>query len=262
MAESWKVKNRRWHANLGMMAAVTLGLIAISCPFIAHKWDGDVDKTLKRIHYGEFLPNHLKWIWIDSQGFFLTFLVASGWLMHKKAVKTASRNAAEDPKAAGSSVTILDLDGTGKGQTLVTKAQARGLRAFLCPADQFGQLKLDQEKWLLVCGTGEALSSEMQKGITDMLAEARPCTMKRVEFALEPVASGALGDAIRAGLEQAGARALNLSATNPAAWTAQVLAQLSARSATPSAAPVEGRKPASDAALAPGPTPMGAPEGI
>lgn len=237
MAESWKVKNRRWHANLGMMAAVTLGLIALSCPFIAHKWDGNVGKTLKRIHYGEFLPPNLKWVWIDSQGFFLAFLVVSGWLMHKKAVKQASRNAAEDPAAAGSSVTVLDLDGKGSAPAFVAKAQAKGLRAFHCPAAQFTSLNLQQEKWLLIMGAGGELSDEVRQTLIQHLASLRPASLKRLEFSFEPPADTEVGRALHAALVGSGARDLAASATHPAAWAAQMLAKLSSRSTTVKAEP-------------------------
>lgn len=232
MAESWKVKNRRWHANLGMMAAVTLGLIAISCPFIAHKWDGNVGKTLKRIHYGEFLPANLKWVWIDSQGFFLAFLVVSGWLMHKKTVKQASRSAAEDPAAAGSSVTILDLDGKGGAQAFVAKAQERGLRAFYCPADKVASLNLQQEKWLLIMGSGGELSDAVAQAISQHLATLRPASLKRLEFSLEPSSDTELRRELQAALLGAGARDMAASATLPAAWAAQMLVKLVSRSAS------------------------------
>ena len=69
----WKVKakswSRTWHANIGIATAVTLGAIALSCAFIAHK-GGDVaiGKALMQIHDGEFLTNEWRWIWIDEQG--------------------------------------------------------------------------------------------------------------------------------------------------------------------------------------------------
>lgn len=230
MAESWKVKNRRWHANLGMMAAVTLGLIAISCPFIAHKWDGNVGKTLKRIHYGEFLPANLKWVWIDSQGLFLAFLVVSGWLMHKKAVKQASRSAADDPAAAGSSVTVLDLDGKGGAPAFVAKAQARGLRAFHCPADKATGLNLPQEKWLLVMGAGGELNEDVRRAFTQYLATLRPASLKRLEFSFEPSSDSEFRHELRTALLGAGARDMAASATVPAAWAAQMLVKLASRS--------------------------------
>lgn len=235
MAESWKVKNRRWHANLGMMAAVTLGLIALSCPFIAHKWDGDVGKTLKRIHYGEFLPANLKWIWIDSQGFFLAFLVVSGWLMHKKTIKQASRSAAEDPSAAGSSVTVLDLDEKGAAQGFVTKAQAKGLRAFLCPVSKFADLNLSQEKWLVVVGTETPLSDEQAGLLSKNLESLRPASLKRLEFSLQPPADTHVCKELQTALVKAGAKEITTSASNAAAWAAQLLVKLCSRTASPAA---------------------------
>lgn len=80
---------------LGLAGTATLGVIALSCPFIAHgggQW-------LKDIHYGNFLPPGLRWIWIDSQGLILGLLVLSGWMMHRRAVKRAADTAAAKARA-------------------------------------------------------------------------------------------------------------------------------------------------------------------
>ena len=153
MAANWKLLNRVWHANLGMAAGISLGLIALSCPFIAHKWE--VGKSLKQIHYGEFLPKETRWIWIDSQGLLLAFLVISGLLMHRKSVKKASSVAADDPAVAGSSVTILGLGELGLARSLATAAEQKGLRAFSCAMTDFCNLDLSQERWLIVTHGGQ-----------------------------------------------------------------------------------------------------------
>lgn len=84
---NWAAVNRRWHANLGMFSAITLGLIALSCFTIAHKVDGGVAHVLKEVHTGKFLPEAYRWIWIDSQGLLLGWLIFSGWLIHHKSRK-------------------------------------------------------------------------------------------------------------------------------------------------------------------------------
>ncbi|RYD60831.1 MAG: hypothetical protein EOP83_18505, partial [Verrucomicrobiaceae bacterium] len=134
MAENWKAKNRRWHANIGMALAITLGLIALSCPFIAHKSGGELGEFLKNIHYGKFLPADLRWIWIDGQGLGLAFLVFSGWLMHKKAVKKATNVAGDDPTSAGSSITFVGLGSRGVLDASAAVTEANGLRCFRCEA--------------------------------------------------------------------------------------------------------------------------------
>jgi TRAP-type C4-dicarboxylate transport system permease small subunit len=90
---------RKSHEWLGLAGTVTLGLIALSCPFIAHGGGAQVGDALKKIHYGEFLPAQHKWIWIDAQGLILGLLVITGWMMHRRAVKRAAEAAAAKAKA-------------------------------------------------------------------------------------------------------------------------------------------------------------------
>lgn len=155
-AKSW---SRIWHANVGIATALTLGAIALSCPFIAHKGgDIGIGKALMQIHYGKFLPRDWQWVWIDAQGLALFFLIGSGWLIHHRAVKKAATRSADDPSAPGGSVTIL-WDGESRGaetaaRSLAKAAEERGMRAFATEARRYETSKLPLERWL-VCVLGE-----------------------------------------------------------------------------------------------------------
>ena len=96
---TYPVVLRKGHEWLGLAGTITLGVIAVSCPFIAHGGGAWVGDALKKIHYGEFLPAQWKWLWIDSQGVALGLLVLSGWLMHRRAVKRTAEASAAKAKA-------------------------------------------------------------------------------------------------------------------------------------------------------------------
>lgn len=93
---NWNLINRRWHANFGMFAALTLGLVALSCFAIAHKTPGATAEILKQIHFGKFLPASTRWVWIDLQGLLLLWLIVSGWLIHWKTRKRGAGKIAAD----------------------------------------------------------------------------------------------------------------------------------------------------------------------
>lgn len=230
MAANWKLLNRVWHANLGMVAVISLGIIALSCPFIAHDWDAG--KFLVDIHYGKFLPKETRWIWIDSQGLLLGFLVISGFLMHRKSVKKAASTAADDPAVAGSSVTIIGAEGGG---VLASQAEKRGLRAFGCAADKASGLDLTHERWLVLLKGSESESFMTQ------LTALKPGSLKRLEYALEP---GLDGQALDQALRAAGAKPMRV-AEGDDAWADRVLRHLCAQS------PSLKQRPANAPAAAP-----------
>jgi len=222
---NWKLLNRVWHANLGMAAAITLGLIALSCPFIAHKGgDFAIGKALMDIHYGKFLPAETRWIWIDSQGFLLMFLVVSGLLMHRKSVKKAANVAADDPAVPGSSVTLIDF-GTGtRGIALATEGEKRGLRLFRCTAGGIDKLSLSQERWLAVIPAEDGYSAANVQAITSLCSQIKPGSAKRLQFAVAD-APGALD--VIAALSAAGGQPMKLDA---GAFEDALLAHLGAQS--------------------------------
>ncbi len=186
---NWKLLNRVWHANLGMASAITLGIVALSCPFIAHKGGGEFGKALMEIHYGKFLAKEYRWIWIDGQGFLLAFLIGSGLLMHRKSVKKAANVAADDPAVPGSSVTLLDF-GTG-GLTLAAEGEKRGLRLFRCPAPGLDKLSLAQERWLAVLPGENGFTETNLEAVQALAAKVKPGSSKRLRFAIAPAASSA-----------------------------------------------------------------------
>jgi len=206
MSESWKVKNRRWHANIGMALAVTLGLIALSCPFIAHKGGGQIGEILKNIHYGKFLSDEWRWIWIDGQGLGLAFLVFSGWMMHRKAVKRATNVAGDDPTSAGSSITFVGLGDRAILDAGAALFEAQGLRCFRCEAAAFSKLNLEQERWM-VFTAGEGV--DCGNAVTTVLAalgQAAPGKARRLEFTIDPTLDADLAARLAAAMERAGAR--------------------------------------------------------
>jgi prepilin-type N-terminal cleavage/methylation domain-containing protein len=225
---NWKLLNRVWHANLGMAAAITLGIIGISCPFIAHK-GGEVaiGKMLMDIHYGKFLPADTRWIWIDSQGLFLLFLVGSGLLMHRKAVKKAANMAADDPAVPGSSVTLLDFG--DRGLALAAEGEKRGLRVFRCPAANLSKLDLAQERWLVVLAGAEGFQTDQVEAVQALCAKVKTGSARRLSFAL----GGETGsEAVAAALVATGAKAMPLAS---GAFDTVVLDYLATQSASLSA---------------------------
>lgn len=105
---NWNLINRRWHANLGMFAALTLGIVSVSCFVIAHKAPGGIAHVLKAIHFGDFLPASTRWVWIDLQGLLLLWLIVSGWLIHWKSRRRGAGRIAAD--SAISSVLLYEGD--------------------------------------------------------------------------------------------------------------------------------------------------------
>jgi hypothetical protein len=209
MAMNWKALNRKWHANIGMALAITMGLIAISCPFIAHKWDGSLGEILKSIHYGKFIEPQWRWIWIDSQGLGLAFLVASGWLMHRKAVKRASNVAGDDPTSAGSSVTFVGLGELAMRDAAADLAEAQGLRSYRCPLEKFATLNLERERWMVfVAGPGADATDSVRRVVED-LKKFPANKAKRLEFTIDPTLPAELAEKLKSSLARAGAKALS-----------------------------------------------------
>lgn len=244
MASNWKLLNRVWHANLGMAAGISLGLIALSCPFIAHKWEAG--KFLMQIHYGEFLPKETRWIWIDSQGFLLAFLIVSGWLMHRKTVKKAASVAADDPAVAGSSVTVLGLGDVSLAKALTTQAESRGLRAFGCDADRFTSLDLTLERWLVIVHEGEVDDAAFRKVLAHV-SGAKPGSLKRLEFSIGPGLDAERVKSLEAALAAAGTKQIRLPATS-GEWVTAITSHLCSQSVSLAgrrkAAPATAAKPA------------------
>ncbi|MBL9116721.1 MAG: hypothetical protein JNJ83_17065 [Verrucomicrobiaceae bacterium] len=218
---NWKLLNRVWHANLGMAAVITLGIIALSCPFIAHK-GGELalGRALMDIHYGKFLPPETRWIWIDSQGFLLLFLVVSGLLMHRKAVKKAVAQAADDPAVPGSSVTLLDFG--SRGLAMAAEGEKRGLRAFRCPAGNLAKLDLSQERWLVVLPGDEGFDLA---ALATLCGKVKPGSARRLGFAVDGDGEGK----VTALLQATGARPMTLS---EGPFETAVLDHLAAQSVT------------------------------
>lgn len=196
-----------------MALAITLGLIALSCPFIAHKGGGDLGEILKNIHYGKFLPADLRWIWIDGQGLGLAFLVFSGWLMHKKAVKKATNVAGDDPTSAGSSITFTGLGSRGILDASASCAEANGLRCFRCEAARFESLKLEQERWIVfTAGEGDDCRATVAI-VLAALKKAPKGKAKRLEFTIDPTLEAGLAHQLGQAMERAGARRLGAAST-------------------------------------------------
>ena len=229
MAANWKLLNRVWHANLGMAAGISLGVIALSCPFIAHKWEAG--KFLEDIHYGKFLPKETRWIWIDSQGLLLGFLIVSGLLMHRKSVKKAASVAADDPAVAGSSVTVLGLGDPALAKALAAAAEQRGLRAFGCTASGFADLDLSQERWLVVTHGG-AVETEALEAVLGHLGSVRGAALKRLEFAIEPGLEESIQDRMEKSLLRGAAKAMRHTPAPGGDWTGSILTHLCAQSPT------------------------------
>lgn len=227
-AKTW---SRIWHANVGIATAVTLGAVALSCPFIAHKGgDIGIGKALMNIHYGEFLSKDWRWLWIDFQGFALFFLIVSGWLIHFRGAKKATQQAADDPTAPGSSVTILWENGRPEAEAtarrLAQAAEEQGMRAFAADSGRYQTSRLPLERWLVcvVAGENEALPIRLN-------GEKLP----RLEFAIVRTDSAgpvvARGEALGAGLSERGARQFlppqTVAENSDGTWTGGIIGHLS-----------------------------------
>jgi sulfite reductase alpha subunit-like flavoprotein len=170
----WKLSLRRSHANLGILTAITLGLIAVSCFFIAHKPGGKgstleaTGKVLKDIHFGKFLPKDLRWIWIDSQGLALFALVGSGWFLHIRERRKRAVEAA-DPSSPRSGVTVVYASQSGTAErlarALADEAEGKGLRAYVCNLADYPLERLAEERYLL------AVVSTFGKGVAPEAAQ-------------------------------------------------------------------------------------------
>jgi hypothetical protein len=169
---NWRVTARTWHGNLGVATALTLGLIALSCPFIAHG-DLGIGKTLKMIHYGEFLPKDLRWIWIDSQGLALGLLIVSGWLIHRKVVQAAREQAARDASSPGGSVAIVYQSAQSEAiaRNTARELEAAGFRVFSCNAEKYPYARLNQERWLFLVADGADAATQL---LTERIMAAQP----------------------------------------------------------------------------------------
>jgi prepilin-type N-terminal cleavage/methylation domain-containing protein len=220
---NWKLLNRVWHANLGMASAITLGVIALSCPFIAHKGGGEFGKALMEIHYGKFIAKEYRWIWIDGQGFLLAFLIGSGLLMHRKSVKKAANVAADDPAVPGSSVTLLDF-GSG-GLALAAEGEKRGLRVFRCPASGLDKLSPAQERWLAVLPGENGFTNADHEAVQALAARVKPGSVKRLRFAIAPAAGS---EPVRDALLATGAQPMAIPSEG--AFTTGLLDHLCAQS--------------------------------
>ncbi len=163
---SWKQQQRNWHAAVGMFAAITLGVIAVSCFPIAHKeLGGRFGKILAEIHMGKFLPENWRWIWIDSQGLFLGYLVVSGYLIHKK----KRREVAELREELADRNRVLVLFGTetGNSEKLAIRfghqLERVGVRHRVASMAQHGFFDLSKERYLCLItstyGDGEMPSN-------------------------------------------------------------------------------------------------------
>jgi sulfite reductase (NADPH) flavoprotein alpha-component len=142
---NWSSLNRKSHALIGIVSVVTLGIIALSCFPIAHDGMGPAGNFLVDIHKGKFLPGDWRWIWIDSQGLFLLWLVISGYVLHRK-VKKRRVQQLED---ADGRALILFATQTGNSesvaQKLGRKLAAVGVPARVANFSEYGFLDLSRE---------------------------------------------------------------------------------------------------------------------
>jgi sulfite reductase (NADPH) flavoprotein alpha-component len=142
---SWASLNRKSHALIGIISVFTLGVIALSCFPIAHKGFGAAGNFLVDVHKGKFLPDNLRWIWIDSQGLFLLWLVVSGYVLHRK-VKKRRAQQIEDSDGR-----VLVLFGTQTGNSeavanrLARKLTAAGVPSRVANFSEYGFLDLSRE---------------------------------------------------------------------------------------------------------------------
>lgn len=225
--KSW---SRGWHANIGIATALTLGVIALSCPFIAHK-GGDIaiGKALMQIHYGEFISKQWRWVWIDLQGLALFFLIVSGWLIHHRSVKKAVNKAADDPTAPGSSVAILAGGGPAAlapANELARRLRVKGVRTHVSDLESYNPANLPNERWLLVALAGADGESSLEKAIVGN-GPLRLPRLGAAVLAADSIAPVSRIDALSAGLSARGVTMLpklerniddDVPAARAAAW--------------------------------------------
>lgn len=234
---NWKLLARRWHANIGIFSAITLGTIALSCFFIAHAKEVAIGRMLMEIHYGKFLPPSLRWIWIDSQGLFLLALVVSGWVIHYKARK--QRAVAEAPGAPAGSLLVLYDSRTGAAEQLARRfnaeAEARGFRAFLTEMAKYRHSDLPAERWVFIVSGAPANGQAFRQ----FVAAKKAPRLKNVNFSVISIAETAAtpaGAELDLRLAELGAARLSARVDcapgdeqTPQAWMNQVFATLTER---------------------------------
>jgi len=234
---NWKLLTRRWHANIGIFSAITLGTIALSCFFIAHAKDVGIGKALMEIHYGKFLPPSTRWIWIDSQGLFLLGLVVSGWAIHYKARK--QRKEAEAPGAPAGSLLVLYDSQTGAAEkvarTFNAEAESRGFRAFVTDMAKYRHDDLPAERWVFIVSGAPANGQVFRQFISG----PRAPKLKELNFsvlAMQENGAPPAGEEFDAKLEKLGASRLHARVDctaedekAPRAWMDAVFATLNER---------------------------------
>ncbi len=249
---NWNLINRRWHANFGMFAALTLGLVALSCFPIAHKFPGGTAELLKQIHFGKFLPADLRWIWIDLQGALLLWLIVSGWLIHLKTRRRGAGKISAD--SAISSVIIHEGDSpraAARAHALAKALSARRLAPVLVRLGDHAQVDwtrvahvlcvLDSERPAAAEAFRAALSGRAAPALRSTRVAALDCAA--AESAAAPEADPALLVALIAKgarpLLAPTATAASATATHGERWSEAVLAALD--SAAAPARPVAAR---------------------
>jgi len=268
----WKLSLRRSHANLGILTAITLGIIAISCFFIAHKPKNKggalqaTGKVLEEIHFGKFLPKELRWIWIDSQGLALIALVGSGWFLHLRERKKRAVEAA-DPSSPRSGVTILYASQTGTAgkiaRALGDEAEAKGMRAFVADVLDYPIERLAEERYLLFVAStyGKGVAPDAAKDFEAFLNGETSPKLHGLEYAVLALGDPkypkfcAFGKAIDDRFAELGATRLAARydcgvdhAEVSEEWKRGILALLEARRVMPVATPkVKKAKPTTEA---------------
>lgn len=185
---NWRSLARKWHINLGLFATITLGLIAVSCFFMAPgQQRGAIGQALKEIHEGKFLPNNTRWVWIYGQGALLFWLIGSGFLIHRKAKKTLN---AESPDVPGTSALILFGSETGNSEALARRfgdrAEAAGYRAYVAPLDSYDVDLLQDERWLFVITStyGDGDMATNAETFWRRLSDSAMSKLPRLEFSV------------------------------------------------------------------------------
>ncbi len=183
---NWLSLNRRSHAVIGIISVVTLGIIALSCFPIAHENMGAVGNFLVDVHKGKFLPGDWRWIWIDSQGLFLLWLVISGYMLHRK-VKKRRAQQIED---ADGRVLILFGTQTGNSESVANKLgrklSAAGLPVRVANFSEYGFLDLSRETRVAVITStyGEGQMPDDAMAFWKSLCSPKARQLDTVEFAV------------------------------------------------------------------------------
>ncbi len=182
----WASLNRRSHAFIGIVSVVTLGIIALSCFPIAHKNWGSVGNFLIDVHKGKFLPGEWRWIWIDSQGLFLLWLVVSGYILHRKVKK----HRAEQIEDTDGRVLILFGTQTGNSESVAHKLGRRlataGVPVRVANFSEYGFLDLSRETRVAAITStyGEGQMPDDAQAFWKSLCSAKARQLDLVEFAV------------------------------------------------------------------------------